>query len=137
MEKQAFEKVNADIKSQYQKLQDISKKSKDPKIPPKTRQEYKKQFEREFSILEPQVQKKREQLRIKDALLKRRVHEAVLKAADDLAKKYKLDVLLNANVFDALTVFYASKKIDLTDEAIALLDKHIDEIIKTPDNSFE
>jgi Skp family chaperone for outer membrane proteins len=130
LEKKAFEDVNEKIKAEYTQLQNILKQSKDVKKSAKERLEYKKQFDKEFAILEPQVQKEKELLRNRDAILKQRLNEAVIKVTKELAKKYRLDIILNANVFETMTVFYSSPRIDLTDEAIALLDKKVDGIIK-------
>ncbi|MDR0633233.1 MAG: OmpH family outer membrane protein [Holosporales bacterium] len=129
LEKKAFEDVNEKIRAEYKNLQDILKQSKDLKNSAKARLEYKKQFDQEFAILEPQVQIEKEQLRKRDIVLKQRLNDAVLKVTKDLAKKYKLDIILNANVFETMTVFFSSPRIDLTNEAIALLDKKIKDII--------
>ncbi|MDR3285520.1 MAG: OmpH family outer membrane protein [Holosporales bacterium] len=130
LEKQAFEKTNNEIREKYKILQNLLKSSKNPKNSAKVRQKFKKQFEAEFAVLEPQIQKKKEEFREKDAILKEYVHEAIFKITGELAKKYKLDVILNADIYEKKAVFYASSKIDLTDEVIAKFDEQLENVVE-------
>ena len=129
LERSGFDKINSEVKEKYKYLQNLLKKSKDIKNSSDQRLKYKKQFDHEFSILEPKIQKRKDEIRKRDAIWKQRLNEAVLKITNNLAKKYKLNVILNANVFDTMTVFYASKDIDITNEVIELIDDDLKDII--------
>lgn len=133
LEKQTLEALNKQIREKYQVLQAKLKKSKNPNIPAKERAKYKKQFDEEFAIWEPKMQKEKAAWRRRQVVLTDRFNEAVIQVTRELAKKHNVDLLLNATVLlgvDIMTVFYVSPKIDLTNEAIALLDQQIDEITK-------
>ena len=129
LERIGFDKINSEVKEKYKYLQNLLKKSKDIKNSSEQRLKYKKQFDHEFSILEPKIQKRKDEIRKRDAIWKQRLNDTVLKITNNLAKKYNLNVILNANVFDTMTVFYASENIDITNEVIELIDDDLKDII--------
>jgi Skp family chaperone for outer membrane proteins len=128
LEKQSFDEINEEFAEKYKHLQQLLKKSRNPDNSAQARQNYKKQFDNEFAILDPQVQKKKDERKRQVTTVINRLNEAVAAVTNVLAQKYKLDLILNTHVFDKMTVFYASPSIDLTSEAIVLLDKQIHEL---------
>ncbi|MDR0625577.1 MAG: OmpH family outer membrane protein [Holosporales bacterium] len=129
LEKRLLDEANADLSEKYKKLHALFKDSKNPNHSAQERQNYKKQFNSEFAILEPQIQKKKEEKKRQIAVITARINEEVTAVTHALAKKYKLDLILNTHVFDKITVFYASPTIDLTNEAIQALDKKMPELV--------
>lgn len=127
-EKNKLEEIYNQMRARYEGIRKLLELSKNSRIPIKDRAKYKTQFEAEAEKLEKEVQEKKDKLRQKFSVLTKTLEDSVIQVTSDLAKKYHLYIIFNTNVFDTITIFYATPDIDLTDEAIKLLNKRLKNI---------
>lgn len=127
-ERNKLEEIYNQMRTRYESIRKLLELSKSSKIPMKDRAKYKAQFEAEAAKLEQEVQAKKDNLRQKFAILTKTLEDSVIQTTSDLAKKYNLSIIFNTNVFDTITIFYATPNIDLTDEAIKLLNQRLKNI---------
>jgi Skp family chaperone for outer membrane proteins len=89
----------------------------------KKRTEYKKEYDRDLAAFTAELQEKRDELKRKISFINSIIHNTVIDTVKQLAKKYKLRVVLNSQVLGVMTVLYADPSLDLTEEAIFSLNK--------------
>ncbi|MDR1208544.1 MAG: OmpH family outer membrane protein [Holosporales bacterium] len=113
-------------------LQRLAQLVNDNTISPKKRAEYKSQYEQEYSSIGADLSARKEKLQQKFDKLNVILTEAVMEVTQQLAKKYGLNMVLNTQVGETMTVYCADESIDLTDEAIDWLNKklhNVDELL--------
>lgn len=124
-EKRELDKIYQAMQGKHKEVRRLLTLSKDSKVPIKKRAEYKKQSEAIALQYENEVQKRKDFLRVQFTYLNRTLENAVLQTTSELAKKYKLYIIFNTNVFDTMTIFYAAPEIDLTNEAIRVINQRM------------
>ncbi|GHS92679.1 hypothetical protein AGMMS49949_05100 [Alphaproteobacteria bacterium] len=120
--------LNANIQKAKESLEKLSELAKDPKLSQAKRAEYRKKFHQEFARIGPQIQKSKDELKQKMIDFQEKINLAVVDVTQSLSGKYQLRLILNAKVMDKMSVFYASPTLDITDEAIEMVNKEFEKI---------
>jgi Skp family chaperone for outer membrane proteins len=119
------DRLQAYIQKEREELKNLSDKKKDTQIPLSKRAEYRRQYDGKLSKIVVEVNQKRQNLKQLTTQLQELANTTVTEVAQKLAKKYHLRILLNATVVETMAVLYASPAIDLTNEAIQMIDEQI------------
>ncbi|MDR1908047.1 MAG: OmpH family outer membrane protein [Holosporales bacterium] len=126
------EQIEKNMDTKFAKKREELKKTtkllSDKTIPPKKRAEYKAQYEQESAKIKEELQKQTDVLRNKVKMLEQMLNDAMVEITKDLAKKYNLNIVLNTSVANIMTVYYADKSLDLTDEAVDMLNKRLQKL---------
>jgi Skp family chaperone for outer membrane proteins len=108
-----------------EKLQTLATLVKDNTISTKKRAIYKSQYEQEYSKIGEELRSRKEMLQKRFDKLSTMLTETVMEVTRQLASKHGLSMVLNTQVGETMTVYCASKSVDLTDEAIDMLNKKL------------
>ncbi|MDR2464298.1 MAG: OmpH family outer membrane protein [Holosporales bacterium] len=101
---------------------------KDKKVSEDIRLVLRKQLDQKTIEMDADFRARKDAFRKKCASLEQLLNESVFEVINELAKKYKLTLILNTKIVDMMTVFYAAPSIDLTDEVISSLNKKLKNI---------
>jgi Skp family chaperone for outer membrane proteins len=119
------QEIGAWLDKRKENLQRLAQLVNDNAISPKKRAEYKSQYEKEYSSIGDELTTRKEKLQKKFDKLNVILTEAVMEGTQQLAQKYGLNMVLNTQVGETMTVYCADKSVDLTDEAIDWLNKKL------------
>ncbi|MDR0631076.1 MAG: OmpH family outer membrane protein [Holosporales bacterium] len=119
------QEIGAWLDKKRENLQRLAQLVSNNAIPPKKRAEYKSQYEQEYANIDAELRTQKEALQRKIYKLNVILNEAVMEVTQQLAKKYGLNMVLNTQVGEIMTVYCADKSADLTDEAIDWLNKKL------------
>lgn len=115
------EGLNDELKDNRVRIKKLYEKVKDESIPLKERSKLKKQAEKELiELLEIDAEKQKissEFCRENEQFLSK----TIVDVSNELAQKYNLSLVFNSND-EMINIFYFNSSIDLTDEAIKMID---------------
>jgi Skp family chaperone for outer membrane proteins len=106
-------------------LKQTMKLLNDKTLPAQKRAEYKASYKQEAANVERELQQQTDELRRRIDVIEQTINDTMFDISKQLAKKYKLSVILNTSVANIATVFYADRSLDLTKEAVEMLNQQL------------
>lgn len=124
---ETWDNLNKTSQEMKGRLTHLSQLSKDTKLPLKKRAEYKNKFLQEHEHVEDEIQQLRTRYWEKLRLATELINSVVFSVIKDIAKKYQINVILNASGLQQI-VMYSEEKLDITDETIQEVQKRLAKI---------
>jgi Skp family chaperone for outer membrane proteins len=132
--KEKTELLEKELSRQHEERSKLFKQTelllKDKTISAEKRIALRKQLDQKTAEMETEFRIQKDAFRQKCALLEQLLNNSVFEVINDIAKKYKLTLVLNTKIVDIMTVFYTDPSIDLTEEVISALNKKLKDIDK-------